>query len=175
MLRPGRSGFDITGLPRSTRHRFLIVRLTGGCAVGWLYGGYFCGWYILLGVGYVRWLATEPSHRESWGMVAFGAVAYFLLIPSLLFGLMPVLEKLSSRAESAIREGFTRRAVSRGYAFVVGLVGSLVAMVTCFVGWVAASMSPDALAADNLGETGQAVVIVSMMMGTLAVIAACLW
>jgi hypothetical protein len=108
-------------------------------------------------------------------MVAFGAVAYFLLIPSLLFGLMPVLEKLSAQAESAIREGFTRRAVSRGYAFAVGLVGSLVAMVTCLVGWVAASMAHDALSADNLGETGLAVVVVSMMMGTLAVIAACPW
>jgi len=143
--------------------------------VGWLYGGYFCGWYILLGVGFVRWLTMDPSHRESWWMVAFGAVAYFLLIPSMLFGLMPVLEKLSDRAESVIREGFTRRAVSRGYAFAVGLVGSLVAMVTCFVGWVAASMSPDALSEDKLGETGLAVVIVSMMMGTLAVITACLW
>src|SRR5206468_1374869 len=83
--------------------------------------------------GFVRWLTKDPSHRESWGMVAFGAAAYFLLIPSLLFGLMPVLEKLSARTESAIREGFTRRAVSRGYAFAVGLVGSLVAMVTSLV------------------------------------------
>src|SRR4051794_28174264 len=118
---------------------------------------------------------NEPSHRESWWMIAFGAVAYFLLIPSMLFGLMPVLEKLSARAEPAIREGITRRAVSRGYAFAVGLVCSLVAMVTCLVGWVAASMAPEALSTDNLGETGVTVVIVSMMMGTVAVIAACLW
>jgi hypothetical protein len=143
--------------------------------VNWLYGGYFCGWYVLLGVGFVRWLTQDPSHRESWWMVAFGVVAYFLLIPSMLFGLMPVLEKLSARAEPVIREGITRRAVSRGYAFAVGLVGSLVAMVTCFVGWLAAAMAPEALSTDNLGETGAGVVIVSMMMGTLAVIAACLW
>jgi hypothetical protein len=50
--------------------------------VSWLYGGYFCGWYVLLGVGYVGWL-TNPSHRESWWMVAFGAFAYFLVIPGL--------------------------------------------------------------------------------------------
>jgi hypothetical protein len=81
--------------------------------VDWLYGGYLCGWYVLLGVGFVNWL-TKDINRESWWMVAFGAVAYFLLIPSLLFGLMPVLEKLSAQAESAIQEGYTRRAVSRG-------------------------------------------------------------
>jgi hypothetical protein len=142
--------------------------------VGWLYGGYFCGWYVLLGLGFVRWLATDSSHRESWGMVLFGAFAYFLLIPSLLFGLMPALEKVFDRSEATIRDGLARRAVSRGYAFAVGLTGSLVAMVTCLVGWWAAGMS-DSLSADRLGENGVAVVIVSMALGTLAVIAACLW
>ena len=79
----------------------LAMHLGEVAAVYWLYGGYFCGWYVLLGVGFVRWLTQEPSHRESWWMIAFGAVAYFLLIPSMLFGLMPVLEKLSARAEPA--------------------------------------------------------------------------
>jgi hypothetical protein len=143
--------------------------------VGWLYGGYFGGWYVLLGLGFARWLATDSSHRESWGMVVFGAFAYFLLIPSLLFGLIPVLEKVFARSDATIRDGLVRRAISRGYAFAVGLAGSLVAMVTCFVVWSAASMSSDTLSVDQLGENGLAVVMVSMGMGTLVVIAACLW
>jgi hypothetical protein len=140
-----------------------------------LYGGYFCGWYLLLGLGYARWLTENPDNRASWAIVAFGAGAYFLLIPSLLLGGIPALEQLSVRSAAAIREGFARRAVGRRHAFAVGLVGSLVAMATCAVGWGAAALSDDWLSTEKLGEDGVAVVIVGMMMGTVAVIAVCPW
>jgi hypothetical protein len=108
-------------------------------------------------------------------MVAFGAFAYFLVIPALLFQMFPVFEKFSRGADSTINEGFARGVLSRGYAFVVGLVGSLVAMVTCAVGWAVASLESAVLSQERLGETGIAVAMVSILMGVVTVIAACPW
>jgi len=139
-----------------------------------LYGGYLCGWYLLLGVGFVYWL-TDPGHRESWWMIAFGSFAYFLVIPCLLFQLVPVFAKLSVRAESAIEEGIARGALSRGYAFAVGLVGSLVAMVTCAVGYGVAAMESEEVSLGQLDDTGLAVAFFSLLTTALAIIAACPW
>jgi hypothetical protein len=143
--------------------------------VSWLYGGYFCGWYVLLGVGFVAWLTDGSGNGGSWGMIAFGAVAYFLVIPGLLFSLTPVVAKLSSRVDVTVKEGLARGAVSRGYAFAVGLVGSLVAMVTCAVGYGVACMEFPDVPADQLDDTWLDVAFVSMLMGVLAVIAVCPW
>ena len=60
-----------------------LCRRGGRNAVNWLYGGYFCGWYVLLGVGFVAWLTDGPGQDRLWRMMAFGAFAYFLVIPSL--------------------------------------------------------------------------------------------
>jgi hypothetical protein len=139
-----------------------------------LYGGYFCGWYLLLGVGFVYWV-TDPRHRESWGMIAFGSFAYFLVIPCLLFQLVPVFGKLSVRAESTIEEGIARGALSRGYAFAVGLAASLVAMVTCAVGYGVAAMELEEVPLGQVDDTGLAVTFFSLLIGALAIIAACPW
>jgi hypothetical protein len=139
-----------------------------------LYGGYLCGWYLLLGAGFVYWL-TDPGHRESWWMIAFGFFAYFLVIPCLLFQLVPVFGKLSVRAEPAIEEGIARGALSRRYAFAVGLVGSLVAMVMCAVGYGVAAMESPEVPLGQHDDTGLAVTFFSLLMGVLAIIAACPW
>jgi hypothetical protein len=141
--------------------------------MGWLLGGYFGGWYILFGVGYVYWL-SEPSHRETWGMVAFGAFGYFVCIPGLLFGLMHLLGKLTERSEASIAAGLERRAVSRGYVFAVGFGGSLVAMATCTLGYMVAALSQDTLT-ETLGEIGLAVLIMALLMGPCAIVTGCLW
>jgi hypothetical protein len=142
--------------------------------VNWLYGGYCCGWYVLLGVGFVAWL-TDPRNREPWGMVAFGAFAYFLVIPGLLFCFMPVVEKLSPKVDAAVQEGFARGAFSRRYAFAVGLGGSLVAIVTCAVGYGVACLEFPDVSAEQLDDTWLGVAFFSTLMGVLAVIAACPW
>jgi hypothetical protein len=108
-------------------------------------------------------------------MVAFGAFAYFLVIPGLLFLLTPVFANLSPGVDAAVKDGFARRAVSRGYAFAVGLVGSLVAMVTCAVGYGVACMEFPDVSVDQLDETWLTVAFVAMLLGVLAVIAGCPW
>jgi hypothetical protein len=143
--------------------------------VSWLYGGYFCGWYVLLGVGFVAWLTDVPGNDGSWGMIAFGAIAYFLVLPSLLFLLTPVFAKLSPGVDAAVKEGFARGAFGRGHAFVVGLVSSLVAMVTCAVGYGVACLEFPDVSVDQLDETWLAVAFFAMLLGVLAVIAACPW
>jgi hypothetical protein len=143
--------------------------------VSWLYAGYFCGWYMFLGLGLVAWFMDDPRKLQSWEMVAFGIFAYFLVIPSLLFQLIPIFAKWSPGVDSAVKEGFARGAFSRGYAFVVGLVGSVVALVTCALGWGVASLESEPISVEQLDENGVAVTVVSMLMGVLAVIAACPW
>jgi hypothetical protein len=142
--------------------------------VNWLYYGYFFGWYALLGLGFAAWL-DDPANRASWGMVAFGTFAYFVVIPGLLFRLLPVFSKLSAGADSVVQEGLARGSLSRGYAFAVGLESSLMAIVTCAVAYGVAAMETDVLQPDRLGETGLAVAMVSILVGILAVIAACPW
>jgi hypothetical protein len=142
--------------------------------VNWLYGGYFCGWYVLFGAGYAFWL-TDPRNSESWAMVAFGAFAYSLVIPGLSFSMTPVFAKLSDRVNPAVKEGFARGVFSRSYAFAVGLVFSLAAIVTCAVGWGVASLESDLLQPDRLGETGLDIAMISILMGVVTVIGACPW
>jgi hypothetical protein len=108
-------------------------------------------------------------------MVAFGAFAYFLLIPGLLFGLTPVVAKLSPKADAAVQEGFARGAFSRRYAFAVGLGASLVAIVTIAVGYGVACMEFPDVPTDQLDDTWLGVAFVSMLMGVLGVIAVCPW
>jgi hypothetical protein len=143
--------------------------------VSWLYAGYFCGWYAFLGLGLVAWFMDDPRNLQSWQMVAFGIFAYFLVIPGLLFQLIPIFAKWSTGVDSAVKGGLARGAFSRSYAFVVGLVGSVVALVTCALGWGVASLETEAISVERLGENGLAVTFVSMLVGVLAVIGACPW
>jgi hypothetical protein len=143
--------------------------------MNFLYGGYFGGWYVLFGIGFIRWVLVEPDDR-SWWMIAFGAFAYFLLIPSLVLGMVgPIFEKIATRSEAEMQTAFDRRTLTRGYAFGTGFVLSLMAMVTSFIAWAAASMEPDFFSLENLGENGLAVVMVSLMMGIIIVIALFPW
>jgi hypothetical protein len=117
---------------------------------------------------------AEPG--QPWWVLVLVAVGYFLLIPGLLLGLAgQVFENISARSEAVIRRGFEQRAISRGYAFAVGLVASLVAMITCFIEWVAASLESESLSTDKLGENGLTVAIVALMAATVAIIALCPW
>jgi hypothetical protein len=143
--------------------------------VSWLYAGYFCGWYAFLGLGLVAWFMDDPSNLHSWQMVAFGIFAYFLVIPGLLFQLIPIFAKWSPGVDATVNDGLSRGAFVRGYAFAVGLVGSIVALVTCALGWGVASLESQAISVEQLGENGLAVTMVSMLMGVVAVIGACPW
>src|SRR5687768_8818749 len=108
------------------RWRIIAAPSRGGLLVGWFFGGYFGGWYVLFGVGLFRWLTGHPEHTASWWMVAFGVIAYTLLIPSLLFGLMePVLGRTSVTSAAPLQDGLERRAVGRAYVFAVGLGSSI--------------------------------------------------
>ena len=139
-----------------------------------LYFGYFCGWYVLFGVGFVYWL-TDPRNRESWGMIAFGTVAYFLVIPGLLMQLLPIVAKLSARMASAIEDGIARGALSRRYAFAVGLACSLAMMATCVVGYGVAALESEGAPIGQQDDTGLAVAFFSMLASILAVFAAGPW
>jgi hypothetical protein len=142
--------------------------------MGWFLGGYFCVWYVLFGVGYVGWLTTHPERLSVW-MVLFGLFAYILLIPSLLFGLMePVFDKLAAKSAAALEEAVERGVIGRGYAFAIGAVCSVAAMVNVVVAWWAAETS-GGFSVETLGENGLAVAMVTLMMGTLAIIAGVPW
>lgn len=140
-----------------------------------LLGGYFCGWYLLLGVGYVTWLQM-PGNATSWWTIAFGALAYVLLIPSLLFGMMePVFGTLSARLQGVIEEATAAGTIKREWAFALGLLCSAVAMTTCLVGGWSVAMVPERLSTENLGETGVAVAMMAILVTGLAIIALCPW
>jgi hypothetical protein len=142
--------------------------------VGWFLGGYFGAWYVLFGIGFVSWLTGNPE-RLSVGMVLFGLFAYTLLIPGLLFSFMePVIGKLSEKSAAALQDAVERGAIGRGYAFGMGLLCSVAAMVNCAVAWWAASTSRG-FTVETLGENGLAAAMVTLMMGTLAIIAAAPW
>jgi hypothetical protein len=113
---------------------------------------------------------------QPWWVYVLAALAYFLLIPGLLLGLAgQFFENISARSEAVIRRGFEQRVISRGYAFAVGLVASLVAVITSCIVWVAASLESESLSIDKLGGNGTAVVMVSIMVATVAIIAVCPW
>jgi hypothetical protein len=143
--------------------------------MSWLYGGYFGGWYVLFGLGFLRWV-LEDANRQSWWMIAFGLFAYLLLIPSLVLGMVgPIFEKIAARSDAEIQAAFEQRKLTRGYAFGAGFVLSLMAMITSFIAWFAASMESDFFTPENLGENGLAVAMVSLMMGTIIVIGLFPW
>jgi hypothetical protein len=143
--------------------------------MNFLYGGYFGGWYVLFGLGFLRWV-LEDSEHQSWWTIAFGLFAYLLLIPSLVLGMVgPIFEKIAKRSEAEIQAAFERRTLTRGYAFGTGFVLSLMAMITSFVAWLAAWMESNFFSTENLGENGLAVAMVSLMMGTVIVIALFPW
>jgi hypothetical protein len=108
-------------------------------------------------------------------MIAFGALAYFLVIPGLLIQLVPIFAKLSARVEPTIEEEIARGVLSRRYAFAVGLVASLVAIVTCAVGYGVAALESDAVATEQFDETALAVAFFSLLMAVLVGIAAGPW
>jgi hypothetical protein len=142
--------------------------------MGWLYGGYVTGWYCMFGLGFAYWLSYEIAHEAPWGQLAFGAFGYFVVIPTLAFGLMkPVVNAIPAASVAAVRNGFERRAFSRTFAFGVGLFGSVVAVVTCTVIYLLAGVAD--ISTEALGENGVAVAIVSIMMLVLTVIAVCPW
>ncbi len=143
--------------------------------MNWLYAGYFGGWYILFGLGFIRWVLAEPDDR-SWWMIAFGVFAYFLLIPSLVLGMVgPIFEKIATRSQAEIDDAFKRRTLASGYVFATGFVLSLMAMITSFIAWSVASMESDFFTPEHLGENGLAVAMVSLMMGIIIVIALFPW
>jgi MFS family permease len=156
------------------RRRGLIELRKRGAFMGWLYGGYVTGWYCVFGLGLAHWLSYEIAHDASWGQLAFGVFGYFLVIPALAFGLMkPVVNAIPAASVAAVRNGFERRALSRTFAFAVGLFGSVVAVITCTVIYLLAGVAD--ISTEALGETGVGVAIVSIMMLVLAVIAVCPW
>jgi hypothetical protein len=143
--------------------------------MNWLYAGYFGGWYILFGLGFIRWVLGEPDDR-SWWVIAFGVFAYFLLIPSLVLGMVgPIFEKIATRSQVEIDDAIKRRTLTSGYAFATGFVLSLMAIITSFIAWSVASMESDFFTPENLGENGLAVAMVSLMMGIIIVIALFPW
>jgi hypothetical protein len=88
---------------------------------------------------------------------------------------MPVFAKAAPGVDAAVKEGFARGSVSRSYAFAVGLVSSLVAIVTCAVGYGVACMEFPDVPIDQPHETWLDVAVFAMLLGVLAVIAACPW
>jgi hypothetical protein len=143
--------------------------------VGWFFSGYFGAWYVLFGVGFVRWATEQPEHTQSWWMFAFGIFAYVLFIPSMMFGLMePVLGRITATSADVLRDGLQRGAIGRAYAFALGLICSLAAMASCFIAWMTASMS-DVFSVEALGENGLAFAMVTLMMSTLAIVAVFPW
>ncbi len=143
--------------------------------MNWLYAGYFGGWYILFGLGFIHWVLVEPDDRSSW-MIAFGVFAYFLLIPSLMLGMVgPVFEKLATRSQAEIDDAIKRSTLTSGYAFATGFVLSLMAMITSFIAWSVASMEADFFTPENLGENWLAFAMVSLLMGIILVIALFPW
>jgi hypothetical protein len=142
--------------------------------MGWMYGGYVAGWYCVFGLGFAYWLSYEIAHEAPWGQLAFGAFGYFVVIPTLAFGLMkPVVNAIPTASVAAVRNAFERRAVSRTFAFAVGLFGSVVAVITCTVIYLLAGVAD--ISTEALGETGVAVAIVAILMLVLTVIAVCPW
>jgi len=144
--------------------------------VNWLHAGYIYGWYVLFGLGFVRWLWEQPTLAQPWWVYALVTLTYFVLIPGAMFGLMgPMLQNISAKDEAEVQEGYRRHRLSRGFAFSAGVVASLVAMTTCAVAWLAASMESAFFSTKNLGENGVAAAIISLMMGIVAVVAVCPW
>jgi hypothetical protein len=142
--------------------------------MGWLYGGYVTGWYCIFGLGFAYWLHDEIARDAPWGQLAFGAFGYSVVIPTLLFGLMkPVINTISAESVKAVRNGFERHAISRTFAFILGLFGWVAAGITCTVIYLLAAVSN--ISEEALGESGVAVAIISTMMLVLAVIAVCPW
>jgi hypothetical protein len=137
----------------------------------WLYGGYVSGWYCVFGLGLAHWLRYEIAQDASWGQLAFGVFGYFVVIPTLAFALMKPVVNAGSVA--AIGNGFERRAFSRTFAFVVGLFGSVVAVITCTIIYLWAASAD--ISTEALGETGVDVVMLSILMLVLSVIAVCPW
>ena len=143
--------------------------------MNWLYAGYFGGWYILFGLGFIRWVLAEPDDR-SWWMIAFGVFAYFLLIPSLVLGMVgPIFEKLATRSQAEIDDAIKRRTLTSGYAFATGFVLSLMAIITSFIAWSVASMESAFFTPENLGENWLAFAMVSLMMSIIIGIALFPW
>ena len=142
--------------------------------MGWLYGGYVSGWYCVFGLGFAHWLRYEIAHDASWGQLAFGVFGYFVVIPTLAFGLIALTTGfIKPNAVAAIGNGFERRAFSRTFAFVVGLFGSVVAVITCTIIYLWAASAD--ISTEALGETWVDVAMVSIMMLVLTVIAVCPW
>ena len=142
--------------------------------MGWLYGGYVTGWYCVFGLGFAFWLRNEIARDAPWGQLVFGVFGYFVVIPTLFFGLMkPVINTISAESVAVVRNGFERHAISRAFAFVLGLFGSVVAVITCTVIYLLAAVSD--ISEEALGETGVTVAIISTMMLVLTVIAVCPW
>jgi hypothetical protein len=91
-------------------------------ALQWMYLGVGAAWYAVLAVGYALTFSSQTNHF-------IPALAFFVFIPGLFGGFCGVCGGvITSRAKAALTTAFQEGALTRGYAFVAGVVSGVLSI-----------------------------------------------